>query len=74
MNLCLYALLHAGCFYFVLGNIHPKYRSTLRSIQLVALAKVMHIKEYGLHSILQVIVDDICKLEKVQFSYIENTV
>ena len=54
-----------GAFYFTIGNIHPKYRSSLKSIQLLAIAKTKLIKEYGIDRILNVIVDDVIKLEEV---------
>lgn len=55
----------AGCFYFTLGNIHPKYRSTLNSIQLLALVKVELLETYGMNSILEPMVKDSQKLEEV---------
>ena len=54
-----------GCFYFLLGNIHPKYRSTVDSIQLLALAKHSLITEYGIDKILEPILQDLKKLEEV---------
>ena len=60
------ALIHVGCFYFTLGNLHPKYRSTLKSIQLLALVKNDHIQKYGMDSVLQHITADVAKLEEVQ--------
>lgn len=40
-----------GCFYFTIGNIHHKFRSTLKSIQLLALVKNEHLKKYGMNNI-----------------------
>ena len=57
-----------GCFYFTLGNIHPKFQSTLKSIQLLAISKSKHIKEYGIDKVLNVIIDDIILLEKSECS------
>ena len=54
-----------GCFYFTLGNLHPRFRSTLKAIQLIALVKTTHIKKYGVDAVLEVIVDDIEHIEKV---------
>ena len=51
-----------GAFYFTIGNIHPKFRSRVHSIQLVALVKAAHIKLYGMNKILEPIVKDIQKL------------
>ena len=56
---------YTGFFYFVLGNVRPKYRSALKSIQLVAICKNKHLKEYGLNSILETIVNDVHHLEEV---------
>ena len=55
-----------GCFYFTLGNLHPKYRSTLKSIHLLALIKNEHLKKYGVDSVLQHITNDVAKLEEVR--------
>ena len=46
-------------FYFTLGNINPKMRSKLRSIQLLAICKQKLIKQYGMNKILKPFVDDI---------------
>lgn len=48
-----------GVVFFSLGNIHPKYRSSLRAIQLVSLAPVPLIEKYGIDKILQPFVDDL---------------
>ena len=54
-----------GCFYFTLGNMRPQLRSSVKAIQLVALAKTNHISEYGICPVLHCITDDILLLEKV---------
>ncbi|XP_028412421.1 uncharacterized protein LOC114535241 [Dendronephthya gigantea] len=51
-----------GCFYWILGNISPQYRSTMRAIQLFAIAKYKYIKEFGIDNILRPFVDDVNKL------------
>ena len=51
-----------GAFYFLLGNVHPKYRSTYKMIQLAALCKVQYINKYSLDLVLKPIVEDIKKL------------
>jgi len=43
----------------MLSNIHPKKRSKLKGIQLLAICKVVMIKRYGIHQVLKPIVDDI---------------
>lgn len=63
--------MHAGCFYFQLGNVKPKYRSKLDSIQLVSLAKYTFIEQYGIDKILEPVVADIKKLEKVSCDVIK---
>lgn len=54
-----------GCFYFLLSNVPPKFRSKLSSIQLLALIKVDLLQQYGMDSVLGHIVNDVKKLEKV---------
>lgn len=49
----------------MLGNLHPKHRSSLNSIQLLALVKADLLNTYGMDKVLEPIVKDIQKLEKV---------
>ena len=49
-------------FYFQLGNLHPRYRSTYKSIQLLALCKAKLISKYTLDVVLKPIIEDIKKL------------
>ena len=42
-----------GMFFFSLGNIHPKYRSTYRAIYLVIAAPTVVIEAHGLNAVLQ---------------------
>ena len=51
-----------GMFYFTLGNLSPRFRSHLSSIQLMALVKSSFITAYGMDAILQPFVDDMKKL------------
>lgn len=51
-----------GMFYFLLGNLHPKYRSKLKAIQLLALCKTSYLKKYSLTPLLKHIVDDLKEL------------
>ena len=48
-----------GVVTFSLGNLHPRYRSTLRTITLVALATVPVIEKYGIDEILRPFVNDL---------------
>ncbi|CAC5371105.1 unnamed protein product [Mytilus coruscus] len=52
-----------GAFYMMLGNIPPKHRSQLYSIQLVTLCMSSVIKTEGFKSILQPLIQDLKKLE-----------
>lgn len=52
----------AGLFYFMLGNIHPKYRSRFQMIQLAAICKSENIAKYSLDAVLRPLIDDIKKL------------
>ncbi|CAB4027826.1 Hypothetical predicted protein, partial [Paramuricea clavata] len=50
--------------YYTLGNISPERRSSLNAIQLVAIINSKHLKQYGIDSILEVIMDDVSQLEQ----------
>ena len=52
-------------FYYLLGNIHPKYRSQLKAIQLVAVANSAVVDTIGVDAVLEPLLEDIKKLEKV---------
>lgn len=49
-------------FYYVLGNIHPKFRSTVDNIQLVLLCKNTYVKKYGLKKVVEPLIKDLEKL------------
>ena len=51
-------------FYYVLGNIPPKYRSKLEPIQLLILCRHCVMKKYGISRVVQRLVDDIRLLER----------
>ncbi|XP_028416072.1 uncharacterized protein LOC114539659 [Dendronephthya gigantea] len=53
-----------GTVYLTLGNIPPKFRSTLNSIQLLAVATYPIIKQYGIDSLFEPIMNDLAELEK----------
>ena len=59
--------LTVGCFYWTLGNIHPRNRSLLRVIQLFAQAKCKDLKDFGAKPVLQPFVDDINRLASVSY-------
>ena len=65
----MYTLL-TGVFYYQLGNLNPKYRSSLSSIHLVSIAKSSVIQKYGPEKILKPFMDDIKELEKVTSTYV----
>ena len=48
-----------GIVMFTLGNIHPKYRSTLRVIHLVLVVTTPIIEKYGMDLILQPFIRDL---------------
>jgi len=51
-----------GGFYFMLGNIDPKYRSQLQSVHLVALCFSASIKKYGFQRVLKPFINDMITL------------
>ena len=57
-----------GAFYYLLGNLPPKYRSSLKSIQLIALVKSSFISTYGIDRILKPLVSDLKQLEAVSYT------
>ena len=48
-----------GCMFFFLGNIRPQYRSTLKAIHLVAVAKSQDITKYGIDSFMTPFIEDL---------------
>ena len=48
-----------GCLFFTLGNIRPKYRSSLKAINLVSLSKHENISKYGMDTFLSPFVEDL---------------
>ena len=48
-----------GCMFYFLANIRPQYRSTLKSIQLLAVGKHEDIVEYGIDDFMAPFVEDI---------------
>ena len=54
-----------GAFYWVLGNLHPKYRSSLKMLNLAILCRVKWIKQYGMEKVLNPLMADLKLLESV---------
>ena len=52
-------------FYYLLGNLQPKYRSQLKAIQLVAVANSSVVDDIGIDAVLKPLIDDMKKLEEV---------
>ena len=48
-----------GIVFFTLGNVRPEYRSSLKAINLVAVATTPVIENYGLNKILDPFVKDL---------------
>lgn len=57
--------------YWVLGNLHPKYRSSLYSSQLALLFKANSVKDHGYGEILRPLIRDLVFLEQ-QGIYVEQ--
>ena len=66
-HICTLYVFLKGCFYYTLGNIRPIYRSHLRAIQLLAIAKTHDIRVYGCDSLLQQFVLQMNQLASVSF-------
>lgn len=54
-----------GLLYYTLGNIEPKLRSKLQSIQLLYIVKDVFVQQYGIDAILAPFVEEIKLLEDV---------
>ena len=54
-------------FYYTLANLEPKYRATLKAIQLIAVVTYPLLKQYGFSSILQLFIEDMNKLRRVGY-------
>ncbi|CAB4007939.1 uncharacterized protein LOC110246895 [Paramuricea clavata] len=58
------AVIHKiGGFYWMLGNLHRKFRSSLKSLNLVILCPVKWIKMYGMDKVLRPFMSDLALLE-----------
>ena len=55
--------------YYLLGNLDPKLRSSLKSIQLLCVARNPIVVKYGIEEILKPIVKSVQALEKVYKSF-----
>ena len=52
-------------FYYMLGNIHPKYRSSLHTIQLATVCNTGFLDQYSINEILKPFMRSIDQLESV---------
>ena len=51
-----------GCLFFFLGNVRPQFRSSLKTIHLVAVGRTEDIQHYGTNSFLTPFVEDLKRL------------
>lgn len=63
--ICLIYGICVGVFYYVIGNIEPKLRSSLRCIQLIACVTAVNLEKYGYDMVLKPFIQDANKLSKV---------
>lgn len=68
----LVVLLLLGFFYYTIGNLSPKFQSSLKAIQLVAVVKSSIIEKYGTSVILRSFMDDIRILEDLAYNKANN--
>ena len=65
-----------GCMFYFLANVRPQYRSTLKTIQLVAIGKYEDIQKHGIDEFMAPFVDDIktlyCNGIKVSIAGIDH--
>lgn len=63
-DVTIYAIV-LGAFYYLLGNLQPKFRQRINNIQLLGLVKSSVIQEHGMNNILEFLLQDVNKLEEV---------
>ena len=51
-----------GCLFFFLGNVRPQFRSTLKTIHLLAVGRSIDIQTYGMNVFLTPFVKDLKQL------------
>ena len=56
----------AGLFYYVLGNVRPELRSTLKAIQLIACVTCNNLNKYGFEKILNPFIENVNTLSEVR--------
>lgn len=56
---------YVGIFYYMLGNIRPRYRSSLKCIQLLCVLKASYIQKLGINVVLQPFMEELKLLEQV---------
>ena len=61
-----------GLFYYVLGNIRPELRSTLKAIQLIACVTCNNLNKYGFEKILNPFIEDVNTLSEVRNIHKKN--
>ena len=62
-------LLLTALFYYTLGNIPPKYRSSLGAIQLFAVLRTTTLEKYGCNQVLEQFMDHVHLLESVNLAH-----
>lgn len=60
-----FLFLHVALFYYMIGNIEPKLRSSLRSIQLIACCTYPLLQKYGYEMVLKPFIEEANKLYEV---------
>lgn len=63
-----------GVVFFMLANVHPRFRSRLRSVNLVAVAKAEHVEKHGINDVLDPFVQDLSCLAENGVSVCVNGV
>ncbi len=58
----------------MLGNLHPKLRSTLRSIQMIAAVTSPNLQLYGYEKVLEPFIKDANKLTEVKGKYMFSNI
>lgn len=61
--------LYTAVFFYMLGNIQPMLRSSLKCIQLIACITTPLLQKYGYHVVLKPFIRDVNRLPEVHITY-----
>lgn len=61
-----------GCIFYTIGNIHPKYRSTYRTIFLSTVVNITLVERHCINAVLTPLVNELNELSESEIEIIQN--